>query len=57
MSLSSWLLCLVLAALTVHCPWLVEAPIAGAAAIAHQPALLVALAVATLGHKIHRRWA
>ncbi|WP_199546613.1 hypothetical protein [Streptomyces sp. N35] len=57
MSWSSWLLCLVLAALTVHYPWLLEAPIAGATAAAQQPALLVAVAVTILGHKIHRRWA
>lgn len=55
MSWSSWLLLVVLAALTYHYPWLVELAAAGAAGVLQQPVLLVLIAAFTALYKARRR--
>lgn len=57
MRASTWALVIVLAALVIHCPWLIAAPLAVVVAVLGQPLLLAVAALLILAFKARRRLA
>lgn len=57
MRASTWALLIVLAALVIHCPWLITVPLTVVVTAAGQPLLLAVAALFILAFKARRRLA